>query len=97
MIFEHRWNHSSLLFLTNNTSGGQDYIPISESVTLRTNDISHCFQLTTLEDDILEDERENFSLVVSLSQREERVYLQQESVDVTIIDNDGIIACLVTS
>ncbi len=66
-------------------------------MTLHTNEISYCFQLTTLEDDILEDERENLSLVVSLSQREERVYLLQESVDVTIIDNDGIVASLDTS
>ncbi len=71
------------------TLGGQDYIPISESITLRTDELSYCFQLATLDDDILEDERETLSLLISLSPHEERVHLQQESVDVTIIDNDG--------
>ncbi len=76
--------------------GGQDYDPISERVTLQANTNSYCFQLTTLADGVLEDERENLSLVVSLTRHEERVYLLQESVDVTIIDNDGIVACLDT-
>ncbi len=70
-------------------SDGEDYIPISDNVTLIASENSYCFQLVTVDDDVLEAERETLSLTVNLTSHIDRVNVQQDSLDVTIVDNDG--------
>lgn len=68
----------------------EDYVAVSDFVTLGTFGRGHCFKLVTVDDDIWEDERETLSLHVNLTDEVDRVYLEQDSLEITIVDNDGM-------
>ncbi len=79
------WSAIRLLLL----SGGLDYNFISRQLILHAFQKSSCFKLVPIDDDVLEDHLESLTLVISLATPSDRVYLQQASLDVMIMDDDG--------
>ncbi len=83
-------SHLSVICLSLYFVGVQDYTAVSDSVTLHAFERGYCFKLAVVDDDIWEDERETLFLHANLADNLDRVYLKQDSLEVTIIDNDGM-------
>ncbi len=72
-------------------SGGDDFIELNETITLR-NDSENCIGIT-LRTDLLVETNETFT--VMLSTDDPAISFNRQSAEVTIIDNTGMLSYLI--